>query len=237
MARRYGWMLLALAACGDGEGGERAEARADSAAAPVPAAPAPTPAPAPPPAAPPVEVERGRFAADVQGLPVASTRGRARFCAGGSTGSGFGLVLSTDDKYAIHLYRLAGPPAPGLYEVVPRSEQPQQFATADGFFLSTSAGAAIPLMVLPGGEVLVESADSGGVTGTVRLSMRTHLQSRDNANTLPASPENPFGFNPNETRGTVTAAFQAVNGGSCNAINQELMADIPEALRRPPARP
>src|SRR5687767_13613614 len=141
MARRYGWLLLALAACGDGEE-VKTEARVGGAAAPAAAAPAPAPAPAPAaPAAPAVAVEGGRFATDVQGLPLAPARGRARFCAGGATGSGFGLVLSTDDKYAIHLYRLGGRPAPGLYGVVPRSQQANDFATADGFYLSAPGGA------------------------------------------------------------------------------------------------
>jgi len=226
MARRFGWLLLGLAACG-GDGAERTEARADSVAAPV----APAPAPAAP-AAPPVTVEGGRFTSDVQGLP-APPRGRARFCAGGSTGTGFGMVLSTDDKYAIHLYRLGGRPAPGLYRIVPRSERPEDFATADGFFLSAAGGAAVPLIIMPGGEVLVQSADSGGVAGTVRLAMRTHRQSRDDANNLPASPQNPMGFSPAESQGTVTASFRAVDGGSCKAIQDELMADIPEALQTP----
>jgi hypothetical protein len=229
MARRYGWLLLALAACGDGEE-VKTEARPGGGAAPAAAAPATAPAA---PAAPGVAVEAGRFAADVQGLPVAPARGRARFCAGGATGSGFGLVLSTDDKYAIHLYRLGGRPAPGLYNVVPRSQQASDFATADGFFLSAPGGAAVPLFIMPGGEVLVESSDTAGMTGTVRLAMRTHTRSRENANNNPASPENPMGFNPSEAQGTITSTFRAVNGGSCKSIQDELMADIPEALRTP----
>lgn len=225
MARRYGWLLLALAACGDGDGAKKTEARADSAAAPAAAPAGPT--------ALPVAVEGGRFASDVQGLPVASPVGRARFCAGGSAGPGFGLVLSTDDKYAIHLFRPAGRPAPGLYPVVPMSPQAENFATADGFFLSAADGAAVPLVVMPGSQLLVESADSGGVAGTVRLAMRTHRQSPVDVNDLPASPENPQGFHPDEARGTITASFRAVDGGTCDAIQAELMADIPEALRTP----
>ncbi len=225
MARRYGWLLLALAACGDGGGARETKARADSAATPAAAPAGPT--------ALPVAVEGGRFASDVQGLPVASPVGRARFCVGGSAGTGFGLVLSTDDKYAIHLYRLSGRPAPGLYPVVPLSQNPENFATADGFFLSAADGAAVPLAVMPGSQLLVESADSAGIAGTVRLAMRTHRESGDDVNDLPASPQNPKGFNPHEAQGTVTASFRAVDGGACSAIQAELMADIPEALRTP----
>ncbi|HEU4455820.1 MAG TPA: hypothetical protein VFR81_22335 [Longimicrobium sp.] len=228
MVRRCGWLLLALAACGDGDGAERTEARVDSAAAPAAAAPAPAP-----PAAPAIAVEGGRFASDVQGLPVNAPAGSARFCAGGSSGTGFGLVLLASDKYAVHLYRLAGRPAPGLYRIVPMSQQENEFATADGFFLSDAGGAAVPLVVMPGGEVLVESSDPTGVSGTVRLPLRTHLQSNDEANSLPVSPQNPAGFNLSEKLGTVTLSFKAVDGGSCNAINEELMADVPEALRAP----
>jgi hypothetical protein len=121
----------------------------------------------------------------------------------------------------------------GLYQVLPMTQNPEHFATADGFFLSAADGSAVPLAVMPGSQLLVESADSAGVAGTVRLEMRTHRLSGDDVNDLPASAENPKGFHPDEAKGTVTASFRAVDGGTCDAIQAELMADIPEALRTP----
>lgn len=229
--RRGAWLLLALAACGEGGSSEKAPetaaARADSAPALT------TVQPIAPPEVPFAEAPaaaRGRFASAVQKLPVAPPAGSARFCHWGENGAAFGMILKTGDGYAVELYREAGPPGPGVYPLKAQNPNLQQFSTYDGFYLSDASGAAVPLAVLGEGEVAVDSAGPEGVIGTLRLRLRTHAHTGGE----PAS-QGAGGYDPRETVGTLTTAFRAVEGGLCDTIHDEMMADTPVGLRARPA--